>query len=201
VVEEIERTMWCRRLALLATSDEEETKVRFDVLHRGAAKKVRALDDAVGLPRPFDVNLFLDQLERLRGRRIDLHPVADTSGGPCGLWVKEVGRDVIAYAAGTSPLHQSHIILHECGHMIGDHRTGCALNVSEVQQLAPFVRPELIQHMFARSTYNLREEQEAEMIAYLIRLTCSRPRASQLAVCAPSSLDREYDSRVEQIFG
>jgi len=175
--------------------------VRTDDLHRWAARKVRDLDEALCLPRPFDLNVFLDRLERFLGRQIDLHPFAHISGGPCGLWVKEKNRDVIAYASGTSAVHQSHIILHECGHMIADHRAGCALDISEVRRLAPSVRPELIQHMLARSNSSELDEQQAEMIACLLRLTSARPCASQLAVRAQSSGDSEYYSRVQEIFG
>lgn len=200
----------CARLALTSAAAEgvvgqresgEATHVQYSELRRRSQERVRKLDEAVGIPRPFDLNTLLDRLERHRGRPIDLHETEKTSGGPCGLWIQERERDVIAYAADTSAVHQSHIVLHEVGHMISDHPGDCMLTVGAAQELAPTVRPELIQHMFARSTYTAFEEQEAEMIACLIRLTATERRPSQLTARPLAPADAQYFSRVEQIFG
>lgn len=175
--------------------------MQFEVLLRQAERKVQLLDEAVGLPRPFDLNLFLDRLEQHRGRPIDLHAAAETAGGPCGLWIKEASRDVIAYAERTSAFHQSAIILHECGHMIGDHQGACVLSIDDAQRLAPSVQPELIQHMFGRSAYTTFEEQEAEMIGCLIRLAAARPARRRASVVPRRQENSAYFNRVEQIFG
>ena len=71
-----------------------------------------------GIPDPWDVNEFLDRLERHRRRDIDLCAITWSPGNSCGAWQQHPDHDVIAYAENTSGFHQDHIILHEVGHMI-----------------------------------------------------------------------------------
>lgn len=170
--------------------------MRYGELSRRARARVRELDEAVGIPRPPDVNVLLDRLERHRGRRIDLHETTKTAGGPCGLWIQQADRDVIVYAADTSELHQDHIIFHEIGHMISDHRGDCALAVGAARELALTASPTLIRHIFARSTYSTTEELEAEMIASFIWFTASERDAQHGH--AGRSPDLVW---IEQIFG
>jgi hypothetical protein len=158
------------------------------------------LDANIGIPRPLDVDVLLDRLEQHRGRPIDLHPTTRVAGGTCGMWIRERDRDVIAYAEQTSPLHQDHIILHEIGHMISEHRGECLLTVGDAQLLAPHVRPELIEHLFARSAYSSAEEQEAEMIGSLIQQYASTPTV-QLTDRPLPSRTAERLARVADIFG
>lgn len=155
----------------------------------------------LAIPRPFDLNALLDRLEQHRGRPIDLHETAKIASGPCGLWIHERDRDVIVYAAHTSAVHQSHIILHEIGHMLSHHRGDHTLAIETAQRLVPTVRPELIQHMLARSAYTACDEQEAELIACLIRLAAAENRTSQITSRLLPPAGVEYCVRIEQIFG
>ncbi|KAA2255218.1 hypothetical protein F0L68_28770 [Solihabitans fulvus] len=174
--------------------------MRYHELRQRSEALVRDLDERVGVPNPFDIDVLVDRLESYRGRPIDLHPTARTAGGTCGMWIRERDRDVIAYAAQTSTPHQDHIILHEIGHMIADHQGECLLTVGDAQLLAPHVKPELIEHMFARSAYSSEEEQEAEMIASLIWQYASRRRSQLTDRPLPPGL-AERLARVEDIFG
>lgn len=137
-------------------------------MNRRARSLVRALDADVGIPRPLDVPELLAGLARHRGRPIDLFASSNTAGGPCGMWLRQADRDVIVHAADTSPLHQAHIVLHEIGHMIADHRGACCLPLELARRILPDTSATLVGHLFARSTYATDEEREAELIASLI---------------------------------
>ncbi|WP_060575585.1 MULTISPECIES: hypothetical protein [unclassified Pseudonocardia] len=151
--------------------------MRYSTLHRRCAALVHRLDrDIGGIPRPFDLDELLDRIERHRERPIDLHATR-ISGGPCGLWLRRDDADVIVYPENTSTVHQTHIVLHEIGHMVCEHRGACALDLGSVGGLVSPERALLAEHMLARSTYGTDDEQEAEMVGTLIRLAAETPSA------------------------
>lgn len=151
-----------------------------------------------GVPQPWDINEFLDRLERHRGRAIDLCAFSWTPGGSSGAWRQHPDHDVIAYAANTSSFHQDHIILHEIGHMISRHRGRCALSEDEAQRIAPDLTPAAFAHLLDRSTSEA-EEHEAEMIASLIHQQV-RDRQQIATDVMPAALAQRL-IRVEDIFG
>jgi hypothetical protein len=138
-----------------------------DRIHARCRRRVDALLRHTGVPHPWDINQFLDRLERHRGRDIDLCALAWGPGVGCGAWLPRPDHDVIAYAENTSPFHQDHIILHEVGHMISQHRGRCVLSEEQAQRIAPDLAPAALAHLLDRSGARA-EEQEAEMIAALI---------------------------------
>lgn len=148
--------------------------MRYSRLRRRSVELVRELDRTVGIPRPLDIDLLLSRLEQRRQRPIELLEVVTASDGPCGMWIEQGERDVILCAAGTSPLHQTHIIAHEIGHMIAGHRGDCKLSATMAYQMGS-TAPDatLIKHMLGRSAYGSVEELEAEMIASLICFTAA----------------------------
>ncbi|GAB3492134.1 hypothetical protein [Amycolatopsis cihanbeyliensis] len=174
--------------------------MRYAELRRRSEARVRELERSVGIPVPLDVDQLVDRLEQHRGRPIDLYPTARAAGGTCGMWVREADRDVIVYAAQTSSLHQDHIILHEVGHMIAEHEGECLLSVGDAARMAPHVRPELIEHLFARSAYSSEDEQEAEMIASLLWQQAGSRRAQLTDRPLPPEV-AERMARVKDIFG
>jgi hypothetical protein len=151
-----------------------------------------------GVPYPWDINQFLDRLERHRGRDIDLCAISWTVGDSCGAWQQRADHDVIAYAENTSGFHQDHIILHEIGHMISQHRGHCVLSEDQAQRIAPDLAPAAFAHLLERSTGEA-EEHEAEAIASLIHQRARiRP---QLAVDVLSSAAAQRLIRAEYVFG
>lgn len=148
-------------------------------IHARCHRRVRALLEAVDLPNPWDVNTFCDRLERHRGRDIDLLPVSWTLGTSSGAWQRQREHDVIAYADNTSGLHQDHIILHELGHMISQHRGRCVLSVTEAQHRAPDLSPAAFAHLLEQAHLE-HEETEAEIIATMIltRIAQHQPRTA-----------------------
>lgn len=137
--------------------------------------RVRHLLDHVAMPNPWDIDVFLDRLEDYRCQPIDLCAVPWTAGESTGAWKRNGDHDIIAYAENTSPAHQDHIILHEVGHMISDHRGRCVLSLAEAQRLAPHLKSTALAHLLDRVSARS-EEAEAETIASLILARAVRQR-------------------------
>lgn len=96
---------------------------RDDQLYRACAIDLRSMLRA-GLPggrEPRTVDDLCALIERRRGLTIPRYP-ASLGGHPYGLVLR--GRDtcLILYERHTTPWHQQAIILHECGHVLYDHR-------------------------------------------------------------------------------
>ncbi|MGW7099463.1 hypothetical protein [Streptomyces sp. NPDC054838] len=112
------------------------------------------------LPRPFSLEHLCTDIAEQRGRPIRLHPLPKEAAesGVCGLWVGTARVDYVFYEAQTTPLHREHIVLHELGHILFGHHS---LEGEETDGKAPVV--------LGRTNYTTRQEQEAEMLASMIR--------------------------------
>ncbi|SEF94330.1 hypothetical protein SAMN05444920_1011077 [Nonomuraea solani] len=132
-------------------------------LRRACAAKLRELD----LPSPLTMDGLRAHLEEARGRPITLMPLRGLeAGGPCGLWIATPATDFILYRDNTSPLHRSHIILHEFSHLVFEHAHGLEGDYRRV--LLPNLGATAIQRILGRSAYAVREEREAETLASLL---------------------------------
>jgi hypothetical protein len=136
-------------------------------LRARARARVRELLRDVPLPRPWSMNEWVDRLERRRGREIDLVAVEYAPGLPSGAWQRRADYDLIAYTAGTSPLHQDHIIAHEIAHLLCEHRGVCLMSKAEAAAVAPDLSAHLLSHLLTRVTTD-DDEYEAELIAVLL---------------------------------
>jgi hypothetical protein len=58
--------------------------------------------------------------------------------------------------------------LHELGHIICCHRGAGGLDEASARLLFPDLDPDLVRDMLLRATYDDVQEQEAEIIAYLL---------------------------------
>jgi hypothetical protein len=141
-------------------------------LRRICAAKVEALE----LPSPFDVHEFCKSVERARGRLIQLLPRALPVGSPSGLCVSTNAGDYIFYESQTSALHQEHIILHEVGHLLCEHRAASVSREEIAELLLPDLDRGMIQRVLGRTCYPMWAEQEAEIIASLILAKVERQR-------------------------
>ncbi|MFH7596304.1 hypothetical protein WDV06_14535 [Streptomyces racemochromogenes] len=113
------------------------------------------------LAHPFSLDTLCARMADRRGRPIRLHPLPREAAesGVCGLWVGTESVDYVFYEAHTTPLHREHIVLHELGHILFGHHS---LEGEEVDGRAPVV--------LGRTNYTTRQEQEAEMLASMIRI-------------------------------
>lgn len=102
----------------------------------------------------------------------------------CGLWVGTASVDYVFYEAQTTPLHREHIVLHELGHILFGHHS---LEGEDADGNLPTV--------LGRTNYTTRQEQEAEMLASMIRIRTSNagPR--------PADRSRGTLARLESAMG
>lgn len=166
----------CLRLAPPSVVNELQAvsvTVEWTELRARCAPRVEHVLRTIGLPNPWDIDEFCDRLERHRGRDIDLVPISWTVGESTGVWQRRDTHDVIGYAENTSPVHQDHIILHEIGHVISEHRGRCVLSMREAQQRAPSLAPRAFAHLLDRISVEA-EEHEAETIATMLLARIAR---------------------------
>lgn len=143
---------------------DQERRSRLKKLRKDGAQRIAGL----GLPQVADVAELCRHLGESRGRPITLVPMQMPASHPCGMWVAARDEDLIFYDANTTSAHQEHIILHELGHIICCHRGAGWLDEASARLLFPNLDPDLVRDMLLRATYDDVQEQEAEVIAYLL---------------------------------
>ncbi|MGW0392477.1 hypothetical protein ACWDYJ_16585 [Streptomyces sp. NPDC003042] len=127
-------------------------------------KRCEIILSHLDLPHPFSLDSLCARMADQRARPIRLHPLPREAAesGVCGLWVGTATVDYVFYESQTTPLHQEHIVLHELGHILFGHHS---LEGEEIDGRAPVV--------LGRTNYSTRQEQEAEMLASMIRTRTS----------------------------
>ncbi|MGD3105477.1 toxin [Streptomyces sp. YGL11-2] len=143
---------------------DQERRSRLKRLRKAGAQRIAELD----LPEVSDVAELCRHLSEIRDRPITLVPMQMPASHPCGMWVAARDEDLIFYDANTTSAHQEHIILHELGHIICCHRGAGWLDEASARLLFPNLDPDLVRDMLLRATYDDVQEQEAEIIAYLL---------------------------------
>lgn len=144
---------------------------------RTLRRRCERILDELDLPDTTGVRDLCDVLADRQGRPIHLIGEHLPTSSPCGLAVRTEGFDAIFYEAGTSRLHQEHIIRHELGHLICGHMTAPVLDAEVSRLLLPDLDPSLVRAVLGRTDYSEVEEKEAEMIASLLlrRSVLARP--------------------------
>ncbi|MEU0511404.1 MULTISPECIES: hypothetical protein [Amycolatopsis] len=140
-------------------------------------RRCQALVADLPLPQPFSVPALVDALAARRGRPIHVRTLPPGSGGSaCGAWIRLATADVIYVEEKTSRVHRDHIVLHEIGHLLCDH-SGAGGGAHPLARVLPDLSPDLIERLLTRTGYTTEEEQEAELVASLIR-TAAQARAT-----------------------
>ncbi|MCX5193369.1 ImmA/IrrE family metallo-endopeptidase [Streptomyces sp. NBC_00249] len=141
------------------------------------------------LTHPFSLETLCARMAEQRGRPIRLHPLPKEAAesGVCGLWVGTESVDYVFYEDRTTPLHREHIVLHELGHILFEHHS---LEGEENAGRAPVI--------LGRTNYTTRQEQEAEMLASMIRV---RIRTSGTGHVRRSAPPRGALARLESAMG
>lgn len=145
-------------------SADHDRRSQLKRLRKAGAQRIAELD----LPEVADVAELCRYLGEIRDRPITLVPLQMPASHPCGMWVAARDEDLIFYDANTTSAHQEHIILHELGHIICCHRGAGWLDEASARLLFPNLDPDLVRDMLLRATYDDVQEQEAEVIAYLL---------------------------------
>ncbi|GAB1693718.1 hypothetical protein [Krasilnikovia sp. M28-CT-15] len=143
------------------------TAGRHEQLMRLRAAGARRIVD-LGLTTYPDIDALCRHVSELRERPIVLVPVKLRASDPCGMWVVGRNEDLVFYDMDTTGAHQEHIIMHELGHIISCHRGSGLLDDASARLLFPNLDPALVRDMLMRATYDDVQEQEAEVIAYLL---------------------------------
>ncbi|MFD9453565.1 toxin [Streptomyces sp. NPDC059985] len=143
---------------------DQDRRSRLKKLRKNGARRIAEL----ALPDGADVAELCRYLGGVRARPITLIPMKMPASQPCGMWVAARDEDLIFYDANTTGAHQEHIVLHELGHIICRHRGAGWLDEAGSRFLFPNLDPDLVRDMLLRATYDDVQEQEAEVIAYLL---------------------------------
>lgn len=151
-------------------------------LRRKCGDLIRSLNLAV----PFSVEDLCQQIAERRQRRIRLAPLAFPTSGPAGLLVCTASVDYVFYEAHTTITHQTHVVVHELGHLLwghastgpcegGDHDAGGSLVPDDID-------PALVEHMLGRTQYSRPGEYAAEYFATQVLQLVSGPLLPMAAV-------------------
>jgi hypothetical protein len=137
------------------------------VSERTLQRRCRSLLRQLDVHPPLDVAEMCARLGTLRGRPIHLlaHPLP--AQGPFGAWLLTAAADYIVYQERTSRAHQVHIILHELGHLIADHRDD-EQGDDLLQMIYPDIDPDVVRRMLNRTSYDNAQERDAETVATII---------------------------------
>lgn len=106
---------------------------------------------------------FVEAVAARRGRPIVLTdlPATTKTGSLCGMWVPTPTTDHVFVAPNVAGPHRDHVVMHELGHMLLDHRLALAGSFAAVS-------PELALRMLGRTTYSDPQEHDAELFASLV---------------------------------
>ncbi|MEU1817886.1 ParH-like protein [Streptomyces roseifaciens] len=134
----------------------------------------------IPVPDPFSAQDLCERLaaERDRPLRLLALPTPTVPGTPSGMLLSVETQDFILYDGQTSPLHQEHIIVHEIGHLVCNHRS--ALDDTRLHRHLDITDPQSVRRVLPRIRYGDEQEQEAEMIATLILEAAGRVPAPTL---------------------
>ena len=135
---------------------------------RSIRKQCEIALEGVPVPNPFDINDFCRVISSRRRRALHLVP-KQTRLGPCGVWLSLPDADYVFFESETSQLHREHIILHELGHLLCEHQPTEVIDEEVIAQLFPDLNPTVVHRVLGRTTYTAVEEQEAEVLASLVR--------------------------------
>jgi Zn-dependent peptidase ImmA (M78 family) len=126
------------------------------------------VDAALAAAPPWrgEVEAFVEELAALRARPITVQAFP-TAGRLFGAWLPTGRADYIFLSEQLTGAHRAHVLLHEVGHLLMDHRVGLQGSLSGVT-------PELAQRMLARHDYGTEQEHEAELFASLLMTGAGR---------------------------
>ncbi|PKW18743.1 uncharacterized protein DUF955 [Saccharopolyspora spinosa] len=121
----------------------------------------------LGIDEPVDMGEVCRRLSVQRGKPIRLVAYPFAVPGPFGWWGSTPDTDFILYQAETTPAHQQHIIAHELGHLLADHKPDPDEDPLWATMM-PDISPEVIRRALRRTSYDTVQEQEAEIAATML---------------------------------
>jgi hypothetical protein len=149
------------------------------VRERELRRRCRRLLTELDIRPPLDVTELCRRVGESRGKPIRLVPHPIPVPGPFGAWIATRAADYILYQQETSKAHQSHIVLHELGHMLAGHRGDewddallaefyPAVDPAALRERYPDLQPDAVRRALRRTSYDTDQEREAETVATII---------------------------------
>lgn len=140
-------------------------------------RRCQAVIDRLELPHDLSVEALCRHLAAQRARPLRLHPLPHeaTTIGACGLWLATDTEDHIFYERRTALVHQEHIVLHEIGHLLFNHRTVPLDSEVGWGALLPDLDVGTVQRLLGRTNYATDQEQEAELFASILGSHINNP--------------------------
>lgn len=130
---------------------------------RSLRKRAEAKLEGLDVQQPFGLENLCLRLAECRGRPVHLRAIA-LRARASGAWLATDRADYVFYEKETSAFHQEHIILHEIGHMLADHKP-VTIIADDVSQLLTHLDPALVGRILTRTGYSTNDEQEAEIFS------------------------------------
>lgn len=128
------------------------------------------------LPSPWSLNTFLADLGHRRGRPILLAAAPELAGTVSAQWWKERDADVILHAPTQNTFYLELNVFHEVGHMLCKHDSGPDSATGQSAQMEVLsIAPGAARTILSRSSaFDSIAEQEAELVAYHLKLRAER---------------------------
>ena len=111
---------------------------------------------------------FVDWLSQRQGKEVLLVPIPTESSSLFGGWISTAAAEFIFYDAGTLPMHQIHIQLHEIAHILCGHTT-FSTDMERLPQNWAEIMALAADAMRLRHVAESETEQEAEILTALIQ--------------------------------
>lgn len=150
---------------------------------------VKAALRALPPPRPFDLGLYLWQLQEHRNRPIHIHDLPTSAvAALCGAWIAFQGVDHVFVDPAAAGRHRDHIIAHEIAHMLLNHRPSTTLNHGARRTLLDMIGAPPTLRVSTRAGHD-RHERAAELFATLALTGQGEPPQRTRVERAFSALD------------
>jgi hypothetical protein len=148
------------------------------VRERELRRRCRRLLNDLDIRPPLDTVELCRRVAHTRSKPIRLVPHPIPVPGPFGVWISTTAADYILYQQQTTKAHQSHIVLHELGHMLAGHTSGeddalltelCPdVEPDALRDRYPDLEPDAVRRALRRTSYDTEQEREAETVATII---------------------------------
>lgn len=151
--------------------------------------RIQQVDAAIHLRDIPDIRVLCDALGTHRQRRIHLQPLS-LPPRHTGVWLADDAVDHIYYARDATLPHQEHIILHELAHLLLGHHSAAGPPELLQRDWFPLLDAVRVRSALARSWYDDRHEQEAELFASIFEQHWRTLRARERANAAGDAWGR-----------
>ena len=137
---------------------------------RAAERRVRDVLSRLRMPEPWSIDALIDDVSEVLGLEIQVQEVPHQAlaDSPCGMTFICSGLAILVVAEGSPKWHRELVICHELAHMLLGHQSGEKPPWELLREWFPSFNPDVVEMMFGRTTFDTRDEREAELLATLM---------------------------------